>query len=302
MKYKIEDFVRYYRMAKRLQTDCNLGRLPRRNAMVDDYVLRNMTYGCNYVERIYAPTSQILLDFYYGNGPNHPYDNEIQLGLSSIDRINMTRLWKRKQCLIETRLYLMLCHRLTGSAINDKFRSNCYHKSLLFHVSDFEIIPEVVEWLREGRDIYTTNGYPAARFPKPNGEYERGGDYFLCEYAPRLISDLVDYLSGKSYTSHLDAFTFLCNWNQGNDLEVYSNQYRLFVSDLADFYPDFVSRDLDCAIGAKTEAILKKMGGRAERTLAKIATSLNANQYDIAEVVVDFEFYLKEKQRYDSES
>ena len=82
-----------------------------------------------------------------------------------------------------------------------------------------------------------------AGFSKPEYVYKRGGDYFLCEFAPRLARDMADYLrqGGKKDLRQLGQWMF--DWNAANGLRAYRFQYAAVIADVADWYPEYINRE-----------------------------------------------------------
>jgi hypothetical protein len=108
------------------------------------------------------------------------------------------------------------------------------------------------------RTFYTSIGYQFPAFPKPpipkvkaeplfgiegDYEYKRGGDYFLCEYAPRLARDLASFLERSDKLDMRQIGEWLFKWNKDNGLRVYRFQYAALIADIADWFPEFVNKE-----------------------------------------------------------
>jgi hypothetical protein len=87
---------------------------------------------------------------------------------------------------------------------------------------------------------YTSIGYQFPAFPKPNKEYKRGGDYFICEVLPKLCKDLANYLEKGGKKELREIGEWLFDWNKKQGLRAYKFQYAAFISDICDFMPQYV--------------------------------------------------------------
>jgi hypothetical protein len=111
------------------------------------------------------------------------------------------------------------------------------------------------------KSFYTSVGYQFPAFPKPpeveEGDlfvgmtgfegpkyrYKRGGDYFLCEFAPRLARDLANYLEDGGKKNLRDIGQWMFDWNKENGLRAYKFQYAAVLADIADWFPQYVNRE-----------------------------------------------------------
>lgn len=90
--------------------------------------------------------------------------------------------------------------------------------------------------------FYTSVGYQIAAFPKPTPEYKRGGDYFICEHAPQLVYDVIQFLeSGGTKKDFREVGEFMFNWNKERGFRAYKFQYAAFLSDIADWFPEYLN-------------------------------------------------------------
>lgn len=241
-----EEFLRYYKLAERQQKLCNLGTVPYEASGVNDSLMENV-HLYDVVERKYAGFSQIVNDIFYGWDESHPYWTKMVSGQSHTYRETVAQNWtdhKHKLDLSDW-LYLFILHRVTGSAINYATKPSGYHNTLLFNLHKAECISEMMDIIKNHpKPFYTSGGYQFPSFPKPPDGYKRGGDYYLCEYAPRLACDLARFLCTGSRKKDLRTIgDWMLDWNTANGLKRYAFQYAAVVADIADWLPDYVERD-----------------------------------------------------------
>jgi len=246
-----QDFLRYYDLAREQQTKCNVSSLPpygmmthRESKMGDDLMEHVELYDV--VERKYAGFSQIVNDVFYGWTDRHPYWKKMQAGMITEQRSQVAHDWtgKHDDFSLAEWLYIFILHRVCGSGINYAQKPSGYHNTLLFKLHRAKTIEDMCEMVRhESNSFYTSVGYQFPAFPKPSSKYKRGGDYFLCEYAPRLARDLADWLVKGQKKTLREIGSFMLDWNVRNGLRQYHFQYAAIVADIADWYPQYVVRD-----------------------------------------------------------
>ena len=242
-----EDFVRYFELAKDQQEKCNLPNfMPHLESNMNDDLMENVELY-DVVERKYAGFSQIINDCFYGWTDKHPYWNRMQAGEATSQRELIANNWNGKNHTLETWLFLFILHRVTGSAINYGTKPSGYHNTLLFklHLADnIEDMKKIIKAEgKMGKPFYTSVGYQFPAFPKPTSEYKKGGDYFLCEYAPKLAEVLALFLTDGPRKDLREVGEFMLSWNQEHGLRRYSFQYAAVVADIADWFPDFVNKE-----------------------------------------------------------
>lgn len=242
-----EDFVRYFELAKDQQEKCNLPNfMPHLESNMNDDLMENVELY-DVVERKYAGFSQIINDCFYGWTDKHPYWNKMQAGEATAQRELIANNWNGKKHTLDTWLFLFILHRVTGSAINYGTKPSGYHNTLLFklHLADnIEDMKKIIKAEgKMGKPFYTSVGYQFPAFPKPTSEYKKGGDYFLCEYAPKLASALALFLRVGPRKDLREVGEFMLSWNQEHGLRRYSFQYAAVVADIADWFPDFVNKE-----------------------------------------------------------
>jgi hypothetical protein len=244
------DFLRYYQLAKTQQRECNVsdeapfGMLTHAESSVDDDLMRNIELF-DVVERKYAGFSQIVNDCFYGWTKYHPYWAKMAAGQANPHRNQIARDWTdRGYYGINEWLYIFILHRVCGSAINYAQKPSGYHNTILSKLHRAKTIEDMCEMVKnETNSFYTSVGYQFPQFPKPPARYKRGGDYFLCEYAPLLARSLGDFLKSGPKKSLREAGAFMLDWNTAQGLKRYHFQYAAVVADIADWYPEFVDRN-----------------------------------------------------------
>jgi hypothetical protein len=198
------------------------------------------------VERAYAGFSQIVQDCFHGWSDSHPYWQKMKAGKVTSQRIEVSNNWTGKKDVfgLPEWLYVFILHRVCGSAINYALKPSGYHNTLLFKLYRADSIEKMVEMVKnEKNSFYTSVGYQFPAFPKPiDTPYKRGGDYYLCEYAPRLARDLSDFLLGGGKKDLRQIGSYMLNWNVENNLRQYHFQYAAVVADIADWFPEFVNK------------------------------------------------------------
>jgi hypothetical protein len=240
-----DEFLRYFELAKRQQEECNLGSIPHEESSVQDELMKHV-HLYDVVERKYAGFSQIVNDVFYGWTPDHPYWSKMEAGKATWQREQISKNWtgKHSDFGLPEWLYLFLLHRITGSAINYATKPSGYHNTILFHMHEAKSIEDMAKTVKHHPfPFYTSVGYQFPSFPKPVEGYKRGGDYYLCEYAPHLAREVADFLvkGGKKDLREVGEFMF--KWNNDRGLNAYRFQYAAFIADIADWYPEYVNRE-----------------------------------------------------------
>ena len=301
-----DEFLRYYSMAKIQQEECNLGTISHAESSVDDTLMKNV-HLYDVVNRKYAGFSQILLDMWHGTDLDHPY-----FGKFHDVRLPICKAFDKQSWGINEWLYVFLLHRVTGSGINYAKNPSGYHNTILPEFHDCLTVDDIVSKVcRYKGPMYTSVGYQFPAFPKPlAGSYTRGGDYFLCEYAPMLIDNFVKWLTPN--TSFRDAMDFLVTWNKDHGLRAYRFQYAAFLADVADFYPWLINSKSLFFYGTNARECIKYMAKPKvkmneqdflDRVTEKACEDTGGVPYDIEDVMCDsirwIENYIKPGKDYD---
>lgn len=259
-----EEFLHYFKLADKQQALCNLGTIGYTESKMGDALMENIELY-DVVERKFAGFSQIINDIFYGWSEEHPYWQKMNAGIHTTQRETIAKNWTGKQKVfgLPEWLYLFILHRVTGSAINYSTKPSGYHNTILFQLHNCNTIEEMCEIIKTHQSpFYTSVGYQFPAFPKPPVQeleedmfigmggyskpiisYKRGGDYFLCEYAPRLARDLAKYLETPGKKSFRELGDYMFQWNADNNLRAYRFQYAAVIADIADWYPELVNRE-----------------------------------------------------------
>ena len=255
------EFKYYFKLAKDQQDKSNLGHIPHKDSQLNDPLMETIELY-DVVERKFAGFSQIVNDVFYGWSEDHPYWSRMEAGLYTKQRKEVATKWTNKRSIfgLPEWLYVFILHRVTGSAINYGTKPSGYHNTLLFDLWQSDTIEDMCEQVKfANKTFYTSIGYQFPAFPKPpkpkiesaplfgiegDYEYKRGGDYYLCEFAPRLARDLATFLETSNKKLDLrEIGDWMFNWNKTNNLRVYRFQYAAIIADIADWFPEFVNRE-----------------------------------------------------------
>lgn len=240
-----EEAVRYAQMAIRQQAESNLGLIPYEQGSIDDDLMRHV-HLYDVAERKYAGFTQLLLDMWYGDTPDHPYATKmhsVRLPIAQRFGMAQTRAWGLPEWL-----YVFLIHRMTGSGIDYAKKPSGYHNTILPLLDPTLNLPGLVEqvWsiLSTPVPAYTSVGYQFPVFPKKDqsvlGQFKRGGDRYFVEFAPVLAQDLADYLTSGRERTFREVGAWMADWNRLRGLRVYHFQHSAFIADIADFFPEYI--------------------------------------------------------------
>ena len=233
-----DEFLRYHQMAKTQQAECNFGGQPHLKGTVKDPLMRNVTLY-DVVERKYAGFTQVLLDMWYGDAKAHPYHGRFHDVRAPIAK--NFKGWRAKRSLPEM-LYVFMIHRLTGSAINYAKQPSGYHNTMLPELYKAETIEQMAKvFIEYPTPKYTSVGYQFPAFPKPEGNFVRGGDFFIVKMVPKLVRELATWLEKGGKKDLREVGDWLFAWNAKHGLRAYKFQYAAFIADIADFYPQYVN-------------------------------------------------------------
>lgn len=290
-----DEFVRYYEMAKIQQHECNLGSIPHKKGTVRDPLMMNVELY-DVVNIRYAGFKQVLLDLWYGDSHEHPYIHKLHDVRKPIcKKFSGARdTWGLKEWL-----YIWLIHAITGSGINYAKKPSGYNNTILpyLHGTDNlrDIVAKVREILNSDKPAYTSVGYQFPRFPKPGDDYKRGGDKYLIEFAPHLVTNLAEWLEThpRQPAKMRDVREFMIGWNKRYGLHAYRFQYAAMIGDMANWIPELVDRESDFFHGSNaTECLSYITGGtRAPRALDGAAhrfrEATGGRLYDLEDVCCD---------------
>jgi hypothetical protein len=145
--------------------------------------------------------------------------------------------------------------------------------------------------------FYTSVGYQFPQFPKPQGDYKKGGDYYLGEYAPRLARDLAEFLEKGGRKDLREIGDFMLNWNTQNGLKQYKFQYAAIVADIADWYPQYVNKESPFYYGSNAIECISYLAVNSDKlkqekfldaVMEKIYEDTSAYPYNAEDVCCDF--------------
>lgn len=290
-----DEFLRYYDMAQTQQRECNLGHVPHLEGTVRDDLMRHVELY-DVVERKYAGFTQILLDMWYGDTPEHPYQGKFHPLRAQIAK---AFTGKHKQWDMADWLYVFITHRVTGSGINYAKKPSGYNNTIMPDFAPADSVGQMIEVVRERavtkRPFYTSVGYQFCAFPKPSEKYKRGGDYFLCEFAPVLAVELGNYLQTGPKKTLREVGEFMLSWNRSKGLRAYKFQYAAVVADIADFFPETVDTYSPFFYGTNAEECISYLAvptGRnriafLDAVMDRIALDTGARHYDGEDVTCD---------------
>lgn len=246
-----DEFIRYHKMALEQQILCNVsdtapyGMIEHADCGIDDDLMKYVTLY-DVVERKYAGFSQVVNDCFYGWTDKHPYWEKMKAGKATRERETIAKDWTGKHDVFSLPewLYIFILHRVTGSAINYSQQPSGYYNTILFSLHQCDTIEEMATLAKHyPTSFYTSVGYQFPAFPKPVGDYRKGGDYYLGEYAPRLARDLAEYLVQGDKKDLREIGEFMLKWNEDNGLRRYKFQYAAVVADVADWFPQYVNKE-----------------------------------------------------------
>ena len=315
-----DEFLRYFDLANKQQISSNLGQIPHAESNLGDELMHHIELY-DVVERKYAGFSQIINDCFYGWTQDHPYWEHMQAGNVFPQREEVAKNWtgKRDKFGLEEWLYIFILHRVCGSAINYATKPSGYHNTILFNLHECETIEEMCEVIKyHPTPFYTSVGYQFPAFPKPptpkvNEDvfvgmadftepeyvYKRGGDYFLCEFAPRLARDMANFLRQGDKKDLRELGEWMFQWNADNGLRAYRFQYAAVIADVCDWFPEFMNREsmfyygtnaVEC-IGYLADPIEgggKKSEAFLDAVMTKIYEDTGSLPYNAEDVACDF--------------
>ena len=307
-----DEFLRYFALAKKQQSITNLGTGEFEGSVPDDLMCQVQLYDV--IERKYAGFGQILCDLFYGWNPDHPYWKKMSRGRPTEERKTVARSCDalRHRFGLEEWAYVFLVHRITGSAINYAKIPSGYHNTVLPAFSSCHTVEDMVDVVRGFQTPkFTSVGYQFPQFPKPPEGYRIGGDYYLCEIAPRLAHDFAQWIRKGPKKTFRQMGKYALDWNLDNGLKRYRFQYAAWVADFADYFPEFVELESPFYYGTNAvECIsyLAKPVGRMNKevfldaVMEEIYSETGSFPFNAEDVCCDFirwiENYVKPGQHY----
>ena len=306
-----DEFLRYFAMASDQQEKCNVssnppyGMLSHLESNVNDDLMHHVELY-DVVERKYAGFSQIINDCFYGWTNKHPYWEKMKVGKVTRQREMVANDWtgKHSDFKLPEWLYIFILHRVTGSAINYSTKPSGYHNTILIHLYNYKTIEEMAKFIKNyNAPFYTSIGYQFPSFPKPTKDYKRGGDYYLCEYAPRLARDMAEWLESSAQKKDLrEVGDFMFKWNNDNGMNAYKFQYAAVIADIADWFPQYVNKEsmfyygtnaVECISYLANPTSRMKKEDFLDRVMMKIYEDTGSIPYNAEDVCCDFIRYLE---------
>ena len=301
-----DEYLRYYSLALDQQKKCNVaseapyGMVPHLESNMNDDLMENIELY-DVVERKYAGFSQIVNDIFYGWTEEHPYWEKMKVGKCSPLRETAAKNWtgKRKVLDLPEWLYLFILHRVTGSATDYGKKPSGYWNSLLHVLHKADTIEQMIWHLeRTKTPIYTSIGYQFPAFPKPQGKWKKGGDYYLAEYAPKLAREMAEWLQSSSEKKDLrEIGEFMGKWNEDHGLRRYTFQYAAVVADVADWFPQYVNKESMFYYGTNAVECISYLAKPTQKmkkevfldaVMTKIYKDTGAYPYNAEDVCCDF--------------
>jgi hypothetical protein len=301
-----DEYLRYYSLALDQQKKCNVaneapyGMVPHLESNMNDDLMENIELY-DVVERKYAGFSQIVNDIFYGWTEEHPYWEKMKVGKCSPLRETAAKNWtgKRKVLDLPEWLYLFILHRVTGSATDYGKKPSGYWNSLLHVLHKADTIEQMIWHLeRTKTPIYTSIGYQFPAFPKPQGKWKKGGDYYLAEYAPKLAREMAEWLQSSSEKKDLrEIGEFMGKWNEDHGLRRYTFQYAAVVADVADWFPQYVNKESMFYYGTNAVECISYLAKPTQKmkkevfldaVMTKIYEDTGAYPYNAEDVCCDF--------------
>ena len=234
-----EDFLRYYKLAEKVQNDCNLGGSPYLGSCGDDLIENITIYDT--VERRHAGFQNMLQDLWLGSSAPKYYkwEEDHQSRNRSYDNLH-------ERFSMEEWVYLFLVHRITGSGAS--FEADHGYRNTILPLlveKNIDHIGHMQTAIRFYPGVmYTSIGNQIPAFPKPRMGYKTGGKVFFGQYSVGLVRDLVKFVVDINSTGRKanirECVDFLCEWNRSKGMKRFHFQYTALAADLADYYPDLV--------------------------------------------------------------
>lgn len=310
-----EEFLRYHKMASIQQQLCNLDTYKHDSVWLTEQFrdpLMEQVHLYDVVNRKYAGFSQIVNDCFYGRSKDHPYSFQIEQGVATEQRKYVTKAWERSrhELNLEDWLYVFIVHRITGSGINYAKKPSGYNNTLLIDLWKGGNIARMVDVIKSRmnedpyRSYYTSVGYQFPAFPKLSNDYlgyKKGGDYYLCELAPKLALDLTKFMEDtKRSFGKLSLRTigdFMLQWNVRHNLKQYHFQYAAVVADIADWFPEFVMKETPFYYGSNARECIGYLANRPkgmkeipflDAVMKRIMNDTGSVPYDAEDICCDF--------------
>lgn len=242
------DFLDYYKKAKTVQDNCNLGGQPYVGSCGDDLIENVHIYDT--VERQHAGFQNMLQDLWFGSkAPKYyKWDEEHQARNQSYD--DQHKFWTRREWL-----WIFMFHRITGSGASFE-ADHGYRNSVIPHLAKLQTCEEMAQWVQNNDDIpmFTSIGNQIPMFPskrlwadlnKSGFEYKTPGKLWLVECMTDLVDDTWQFVDQIRHEEQRkvnirELVDFMCEWNRERGMKRFHFQFTATAADLADYYQDMV--------------------------------------------------------------
>lgn len=269
------DFLEYYKKAKKVQEDCNLGGKPYIGSCGDSLIENVHIYDT--VERKHAGFQNMLQDLWYGeDAPKYyKWTPEHKRRNISYTLRGLRNRWDR-----ETWLWVFMLHRITGSGASFE-NDHGYRNTILVDLAKFDNIDGMVDYLRRNIDIvmFTSIGNQIPMFPKKeqwdslnntNFIYPTAGKLWICECMKELCQDIwkfIDYTidSENRSVNIREIVDFMCEWNRSRGMKRFHFQFTATAADLADYYPEYVEEYSHMYYGKNAKEAMDLFGKKIGR-------------------------------------
>ena len=234
-----DDFLQYYDRAVALQginIQSENGRDPHESddLHVDDPLMHYITIY-DVIERKYAGFSNAIQQIWHGS--NNPKTWQIDNRFDGIHSTYSEKDW----------LWLFLIHRVTGSGASFSwdhgFRNSILSDMALNSANMGDMREYVLSEMRGGRPIFTSIGNQIPPFPKPSGEYSRGGERYIGEFMSDLVDDLYEHLvdsgGGLSIKHTVD---WVNAWHKARGLKQFHFVITAWIMDIAEYMPQYLDK------------------------------------------------------------
>jgi hypothetical protein len=241
------DFLEYYRKAKVLQNNCNLGGQSFTGQVNDD--LMEQVHIFDTVERQHAGFQNMLQDLWFGSSAPKHYKWQRLHKERNVSYDDQHKVWTRREWL-----WIFLFHRITGSGASFE-ADHGYRNSVIPELAKLRTCEDMVEWVRnnDSTPMFTSIGNQIPMFPskylweslnKSGFEYKTPGKLWLCECMTDLVDDTwkaIDInINLGARVGIRDIVDYMCDWNRARGIKRFHFQFTATAADLADYYPDMV--------------------------------------------------------------
>ena len=273
----------YYPRAGWLQDNVNWGQLdyegPEANKIINDPLMQKIDiYDCK--TRNAAGFSNVLQDLRFGSKtPKWRWQKEERRKISaSNDEIS----WP-----IVTWLYVMICHRITGSGAsfeNDHGYRNNIIQYWGKHRDIKDMAEDLVETKASGKPLFTSIGNQPPAPKKGTSNVD-----FMVKELPDLMNRLTDFILLKR-RGHKEIVDFLNAYNKKVGHRKFNFQYAAFSMDCSDYFPEHVDVDSHTYLGSNAVRCMKKLstGWKDDNFMDLLRERTGGKPKDLEDVMCDF--------------